>query len=104
MVSPDLPWVFLDSSTRAALGLGEQKLATVRVRASRRFQLRKELREMLLLIVLAFFGLISILNNPVAQIISLIALTMFVAAVVITRMRGRLTQEIRQPRNQRRIR
>jgi hypothetical protein len=98
-VSPDLPWVFLDSSTRAALGLGEQKLATVRLRASRRFQLRKELREMLLLIGLAFFGLISILNNTLAQIISLIVLTAFVSTVVTTRMRGRLTQEIRRSRN-----
>lgn len=101
-VSPDLPWIFLDSATRTALGLGAQKLATVRLRASRRFQLRKELREMLLLIGLAFFGLVSILKNPVAQVIGLAALVLFVAAVVVVRMRGRLVQEIRLSQNRQR--
>lgn len=100
-VSPDLPWIFLDSSTRAALSLRGQKLATVRLRASRRFQLRKELREMLLLLGLAFFGLISILDNLIAQLVGLGALIAFVGAVVVIRMRGRLIQEMRRPRRRR---
>jgi hypothetical protein len=98
-VSPDLPWIFLDSATRRRLGL-RVELGTVRLRASRRFQLRKELREMLLLIGLAFFGLISILEDPATQIIGLGTLVGLVGAIVTIRMRGRLVQRVRKHHNQ----
>lgn len=39
-VFPDLPWIFLDSATRLALGVDSPPLATVRVRPPRRFRLR----------------------------------------------------------------
>jgi hypothetical protein len=94
-VHPDLPWIFLDSATRSAVGLGDRKLATVRLRPSRWYQMRKEVRELLLLMGLAFIGLVSILDRMEAQLLSLAALVLFVAAVVVTRMRGRLKHDLR---------
>ncbi len=101
-VHPDLPWIFLDSATRSAVGLGDRKLATVRVRPSRWYQLRKEVRELLLLMGLAFIGLVSILDEVRAQLLGLAVLVLFVAAVVLTRMRGRLAHDLRISRAQRR--
>ncbi|MBN6034071.1 hypothetical protein [Amycolatopsis sp. 195334CR] len=100
-VYPDLPWVFLDSATRSALHLAGQKLATVRLRPSRRYQLRKEMREMLLLLGLAFIGLVSILHSVQAQLISLGGLILLVAAGVLTRIRGRLKHDLRVSLGQR---
>jgi hypothetical protein len=101
-VHPDLPWIFLDSATRFAVGLGDRKLATVRLRPSRWYQLRKEVRELLLLMGLAFIGLVSILDKMQAQLLSLAFLVLFVAAVVVTRMRGRLKHDLRISIGQRR--
>lgn len=55
-VDPDLPWVFLDQDARESLGLG--KLSPVRIRARRSFQLRKDTRELLFVLVLALVGLV----------------------------------------------
>jgi hypothetical protein len=64
-VFPDLPWIFLDYAERTALGLGRSKLAVVRVRASRRDQMIAEVRELLLLFVLAAVGLAALIKSPV---------------------------------------
>lgn len=100
-VYPDLPWIFLDSATRAALGLKDRKLSTVRLRPSRAYQLRKELREMMLLIGVAFIGVVSIVKHDGVQWIMLGALVLFAVGVVTMRMRGRLKHELRIPLRQR---
>ena len=62
-IAPDLPWIFLDSATRTNLGLDRQKLGTVRVRASRRYQILRELRELMFVLVLALIGIMTVLET-----------------------------------------
>lgn len=92
-VDPDLPWAFLDSSARTTLGLTGQKLGTVRIRASRRQQLAKEFREILLLLVLAFVGVIAVVDRPAAQLLTSMALFTLVTTVIAIRLRSRLTAD-----------
>jgi hypothetical protein len=88
-VYPDLPWVFLDSGTRSALHV-RGKLGTVRLRASRRYQLLRELRESLLLALLALVGLAQVIKHPAVLIGLTLAVLGLSAAAVIMRLRNRL--------------
>jgi hypothetical protein len=91
---PDIPWIFLDKTTRALLGLGGQQLATVRVRASRSFQLRQELREMLLVLVIAFLGLVGLITHPAVQLSIIAGMIGVIVAAIVVRMRGRLSHRV----------
>ena len=93
-VYPDLPWIFLDKTTRALLGLGSQKLAIVRVRSSRVFQLRQELREIMLILVIAFLGLVDIVTSPSARSVMIVSMVLIIASAVVLRMRSRLTHRV----------
>jgi hypothetical protein len=97
---PDLPWVFLDSAERSALGLSGQKLGIVRIRASRRYQLVKEFRELLLVVAVAFIGILSIFSG-VTRYALIGSLVFFVLLVVALRMRGRLSRALNPPVNRR---
>jgi hypothetical protein len=90
-VHPDLPWVFLDRGTREALRLG-RKLAPVRVRSSRVFQLRRELREMMLLFGIAFIGVLQIIDDQLLQGGILAILILMITGAIAIRMRGRLSR------------
>jgi hypothetical protein len=90
-VHPDLPWMFLDRGTRDALRLG-RKLAPVRVRSSRTFQLRRELREMMLLFGIAFIGVLQIIDDQLVQIGVLTLLILMITGAIAIRMRGRLSR------------
>ncbi|MEU7042108.1 hypothetical protein AB0A77_13755 [Streptomyces varsoviensis] len=92
---PDLPWVFLDRRLWWGLGLGEQWLATVRIRSSRSYQLKKELREMVFLLGIAFIGVVTVLQSLMWQAASLGVLILLVAFAVTVRMRSRLSQRAR---------
>jgi hypothetical protein len=96
-VHPDLPWVFLDAAMRARAGLGHHHLAVVRIRANPWDQLSNELREMLLLFVLAAVGLVSFL--PDARIAGGIVLALLVVGTALTRQRlqRRLNWHSRRP-------
>ena len=96
-VYPDLPWVFLDSATRAALGLAGGKLGVVRIRASSRYQLVKELREILLIVAIAVIGILSLFNGKSTRIILVVLLFLGVAAVIFLRMRHRLSRALKPP-------
>jgi hypothetical protein len=98
----DLPWIFIDSSERSLLGLGGQRLATVRVRASRSFQLRQEMREMLLVLGIAFIGIIEIVTETWARVGALLVMVGIIVAAISVRMRGRLTRRMVRPSRQRR--
>ncbi|HEY9368950.1 hypothetical protein [Streptomyces sp.] len=95
-VFPDLPWVFLDRRLWAGLGLENQWLATVRIRCSRSFQLKKELREMVFLLGIAFIGVVSVLRSVLSQAISLGVLVLLVGTLVSMRLRSRLSQRARR--------
>jgi hypothetical protein len=95
-VYPDLPWIFLDARSRALLGLGTQQLACVRIRCSRSYQLRKELREMVLVLSVAFLGLAVVLPGTVVRLTSLIGLLLTVTVIVTFRLRGRITHRTRR--------
>lgn len=97
-VFPDLPWVFLDSSTRTALGLTGQKLGTVRIRPSRSYQLGKEFREILLVLAVAFLGFGSVIDNTALLVGLLCALTVVITGVMVVRMRSRLSRRMRRRR------
>lgn len=90
-VHPDLPWLFLDRRTRDSLRLG-RKLAPVRVRSSRVFQLRREVREMMLLFGIAFIGVLQIISDQVLQIGVLLLLVLMIIGGIALRMRGRLSR------------
>lgn len=97
-VDPDIPWIFLDKTTRARLGLGAQQLAIARVRASRTFQLRQEAREMLLVLVIAFLGLVGLIDEPAGQVGIVSAMVLVICAAVVVRMRGRLSHQVTRSR------
>jgi hypothetical protein len=89
-VEPDLPWIFMDSGTRTALGLAGTKLGVVRVRASRRNQVTKEFREILLLLTLAFVGLITVVESTVWKVVATSALIAVALTTIHRRIRRRL--------------
>ncbi|MFD8734862.1 hypothetical protein ACFV06_08050 [Streptomyces sp. NPDC059618] len=93
---PDLPWVFLDRRLWSGLGLDGQWLATVRIRCSRSYQLKKELREMVFLLGIAFIGVVTVLNSVVWQATSLAVLVLLVGFVVNIRLRSRLNQRAKR--------
>lgn len=99
-VFPDLPQVFLDAAQRRALGLGAHKLGAVRVRASRSAQLGTQIREVLLVLVLAFIGLASIFKDVAIVALLLVGVVAVAASVVIGRLRTQLG--LRQSWRQRR--
>lgn len=92
--SEDIKWIYLDSRLRMILNLGNQHLATVRVRPSRSFQVRREAREMLLVLGLAFIGLIEIVRQPWARVGAMAVLLVVVVVAAAVRMRGRLSHRI----------
>lgn len=89
-VFPDLPWLFLDSSARSQLGINGRRLSVVRVRASRRFQLVRELRELLLVLVLAFLGLASVIETGWLLFIVLAGVLVLALFVIRMRLKQRL--------------
>jgi hypothetical protein len=89
-VYPDLPWIFLDSTSRSTLGVAKTKLAVVRVRAGRRHQLSREMRELLLLLVLAFVGLASVVESRALLTGVLVLVLAATGFVVRSRLRSRL--------------
>lgn len=89
---PDLPWVFLDRRLWWALGLEEQKMAVVRIRSSRSHQLKKELREMLLLLALAFIGIAEVVEAVPIRWLMIVVLALAVSVTVVVRLRGRLSE------------
>lgn len=89
-VYPDLPWIFLDSASRTKLGIGANRLSAVRIRASRGFQLNREFRELLLLLVLAFVGLAALINKAELMIGLFIVIFLLTAGIVRSRLRRRL--------------
>lgn len=93
-VHPDLPWIFLDTDQRTSLGLvaadgGPQKLGVVRIRASRRDLLAKEVRELLLLLVLAVVGLLTALESTTTRVLAIFVTAMVLLAVIWARVRRR---------------
>ncbi|MFC7217588.1 hypothetical protein ACFQLX_05275 [Streptomyces polyrhachis] len=103
-VYPDLPWVFLDRRLWSGLGLNGQWLGTVRIRCSRSYQLKKELREMVFLLGLAFIGVVTVLNSVALRALSLAVVVLLVGFVVNVRMRSRLMQRARPVGRKRRRR
>ena len=89
-VFPDLPSVFLDAAIRHRLGLGNANLTAVRIRASTRHQLLTQLREVLLVLVLALVGLISILPSGAGLTAAIVLICLIAILVVIFRLRGQL--------------
>ncbi|MDN4646228.1 hypothetical protein [Arthrobacter sp. PsM3] len=89
-VFPDLPAIFLDASIRSRLGLGSSKLSAVRIRASRRHQLFTQLREVLLVLVLALIGIVSIVPDRWGVFAAILVIFAIAIGVVIFRLRGQL--------------
>ncbi len=93
---PDLPWAFLDRRLWSGLGVEGQWLATVRIRCSRTYQLKKELREMVFLLGIAFIGVVTVLNDTTWRLISLVVLVLLTGTLVSMRLRSRLTQRAKR--------
>jgi hypothetical protein len=91
-VYPDLPGIFIDRALRSQLGFVQRQLAVVRVRASRKDQVTKEMREMLLVVVLAFIGLLQVVDVGWVWVPLLFLATLMVVGIVGMRLRSRLRE------------
>jgi hypothetical protein len=91
-VYPDLPGIFIDRALRSELGLAQPQLAVVRVRASRKDQVTKETREMLLVVVLAFIGLLQVVDVGWSWVALVLLAGMIVLGIVGMRLRSRLRE------------
>jgi hypothetical protein len=91
-VYPDLPGIFIDRALRSQLGLIQPQLGVVRVRASRKDQVTKEMREMLLVVVLAFIGLLQVVDVGWTWVGFLVLATAIVVGIVGMRLRSRLRE------------
>jgi hypothetical protein len=89
-VFPDLPWIFLDAATRARLGLGSHRLSAIRIRAARGDQALSELRELMLLVILAAVGVATVIPSAVWLSAFLGALLLVTGLVARARLRRRL--------------
>lgn len=89
-VYPDLPWVFLDAATRTRLGLGAHRLCVVRIRAARADQALTELRELMLLFILAAVGVATVNPSPAFVFAFLTLLVLVTALLARARLRRRL--------------
>jgi hypothetical protein len=91
-VTPDLAWIFLESRARWLLHLEpQQKLATVRVRASRKYQVLREIREFLLILVGAMISVaILFKSTPLPFIACSLAIVAFVVWAVRNRLKSKL--------------
>lgn len=90
-VHPDIPRVFVDSSVRAALGLTGRVLPTVRVRSARMQQFLGEVREMLIVLAVAFFGIAVLVPDPLIGAGIIVVLVAGAIALVVNRLRRRLS-------------
>ncbi|QIM20386.1 hypothetical protein G7075_03220 [Phycicoccus sp. HDW14] len=89
-VSPDLPWIFMDLTTRERLGVDARPLAAVRVRAHRTDQALIELREVSLLLAVSAVGIASLFDDAVSVVALLSALVLASGVVGRARLRRRL--------------
>ncbi|MBL3700892.1 gamma-glutamylcyclotransferase [Leucobacter luti] len=96
-VHPDIPTIFIDASTRARLGVGEQQLAVVRARPARRQQFGNELREMLLLLAVAFIGIVGLIPDAWIGGALVAALLVGAFALMTLKMRRRLSHRAQRP-------
>ena len=91
-VYPDLPGIFIDRALRSQLALDQPQLAVVRVRASRKDQVTKETREMLLVVVLAFIGLLQVVDLGWTWVAFLVLAASIVLGIIGMRLRSRLRE------------
>lgn len=89
-VFPDLPWIFLDAASRTRLGLGSHRIRPIRVRAARGDQTLSEVRELMLLFVLAAVGVASVIPSTPLLLLFLGALALTTGLVARARLRRRL--------------
>jgi hypothetical protein len=101
-VFPDLPWIFLDSSERSALGLSDQKLGVVRIRAGRWYQLQKEFREVLLVVGIGFIGILSLFRGTTRYVLVGV-LVGLITGVVVLRLGSRLSRKLKPAVNPSRL-
>lgn len=101
-VEPDLPLAFVDGELRARLGIHGQTLATVRARPGRLHQFFVELREMMLVLAVAFVGIVVSVPSLWIQIVLLVALFGLTFALVIGRMRRRFSHRSKKRHTPRR--
>jgi hypothetical protein len=91
-VYPDLAWAFLDQSAREKLNLGDSKVATLRIRASRKDLLFKEARELMLLVVLAAIGLLAVIKDYRLAVASVVAVVIIGTLLVVSRLRRKVSK------------
>lgn len=91
-VSPDLAWAFIDQATRARLNLDDSRVSVVRVRASRRDLLLKETRELVLLLAIAALGLLALVEDPVARVVSIGTVLAVGVGIIATRLRRKVAK------------
>lgn len=90
-VRSEIPLAFLDYELRVRLGVHAQTLGTVRVRPARLHQFWAELREIVLILAVAFIGVVVVAPYPWLQALLILALLALTLGLVIYRLRRRFT-------------
>ena len=94
-VHPDIPTVFIDSATRARLGINARQLASVRARPARLQQFGNELREVMLVLVIALIGIVGLFApDPLVSSWLLVAIVVVTLLLMLVRMRRRLSHTL----------
>lgn len=94
-VHPDIPTVFIDSATRARLGINTRQLASVRARPARLQQFGNELREVMLVLVIALIGIIGLFApDPIVSSWLLVGIVLITFVLMLVKMRRRLSHTL----------
>lgn len=94
-VHPDIPTVFIDSATRARLGINGRQFASVRARPARLQQFGNELREVMLVLVIALIGIVGLFApDPLVSSWLLVAIIFVTFVLMLVRMRRRLSHTL----------
>lgn len=101
-VYPDISPLLIDRSARCALNIADHQLVPVRIRVSRRFKFIDELRELMLILFIAFIGVISLVPNPWVAIGLTLLLCLLAVMLTISRVRSSIGR-VKTKRSQRRL-
>ena len=94
----DLAPILLEKSLRNRLNLDSSQLGVVRLQASRKSALADELRELILVLLIAFIGVLSVFSNPYLAGIVTVLVLLGAFALTLVRVRGNIGAESRRSR------
>ena len=93
-IAPDIPLMFIDKEKRSILGIDGTELPAVRVRPAPWPRLLNEIRELLLMLAIAFVGMVSLLQNKLIISCVLLGFLLLMLFIVVGRLRRVLSHQL----------